>query len=573
MNIVNGADTSSPAVPTPAELIALIKRINALGNRSATISAVAKEIGVQRPTLIRWARQGRAFGPEHLSAAAELEVRLRLALAEAEASEKAKDSASARSEGEPEKAVSEAPEAATAEENVAVDSDAEWTRRQREYGGTAGAEGVGETFGRETARMALKARFERQLARLRAASPRPASAVRGLIPMPGGGGLIFDTTCTEPTVLPPRVTDRHIRGNVSVLVADPNTGKSQLFSATAMAIAYEALSPGLGQKQDGWPGAALVVSNEEDPGYVRARWRVQQQGLPPPAGHHQLVVWEKHLTLARFEDSFLIPTEDCCVFVERLADWAEQDVRFAHIAFDPLSTLFEGFRENDAAAGGDAIRFLKRIAEATFAAVDVAHHTSKATRGQETVTAYRGSTGIEAASDEMSTLIILPDDEHNALGFPPDKAGRILRLKGVRARGPFAGTHYFEREIVNVVCEDARFPGRAVAGSVAILTPVPPPPKPGVSLDDAHRWLWEANQGAGEKRLTRGQRNKGKAGAAAQIIMRKSGCDRKAAENALDDLEKQGRVKIKEVWVSRNLRTIVIPEPPQATEDENEVPF
>jgi hypothetical protein len=376
-------------------------------------------------------------------------------------------------------------------------------------------------------------------------------------------------------MLPPQVTETLVRGEVSILVGDPNVGKSQLISATAMAIAYHAVNLMLGEAGDGWLGAALFVSNEERPGYVRSRWRVLQQRVPPgDARRDKLILWDKRLVLGRFEDGLLVPTEDACEFVEQLAAEAEKGVYFAYLGFDPLSSLFAGIKENDAPQTGDAIRFLKRIAEAAYAAVESSHHTSKATRGQETATASRGSTGIEAASDMMGTLITLPDDEHKALGFPPEKAAWILRRKGVRARGARAGETYFEREVLSVVAEDERFPGQLTNGTVAILKPILLPVKAGAHLDDVQRWLWEAHQGHGKKRLTRGQRPVGKAGEAVSLVMRKGSCDRKAAEGAIDDLERLGRVRVEDVWTGRNLRSVVIPEPPAAARvAEAEGPF
>ena len=141
--------------------------------------------------------------------------------------------------------------------------------------------------------------------------------------------------------------------------------------------------------------------------------------------------------------------------------------------------------------------------------MDVVHHTGKSTRGSETVVAYRGSTGIEAATDEISTLVTLPEDEARKLGVPPGRAERTLRLKGQRARGPWGGTHYFERGILSVPAVDSRLPNQLSAGSVAILISLPPPTNPGVRLDEAHRSLREAHQRDGKKRLTRGQRGAG----------------------------------------------------------------
>ena len=449
-------------------------------------------------------------------------------------------------------------------------AEAKWEERLRQING---ATPEGANSNRDTA--LLKERVDEALRRVREATPRSSSALRGFIPMPEGGGLEFDPTCTEPMMLPPQVTEMLVRGDVTISVGPPNVGKSQLLSANALAVAHNAVTELLGEPGDGWLGPALLASNEEKPSYVRARWKelIKKLPLEKRKKRDKLILWDKRLVLGRFEDGVIIPTEECCEFVERLADWAEQGIQFAYIGFDPLSSLFAGINENDAPQTGDAIRFLKRIAEATYAAVEVSHHTSKATRKEETATASRGSTGTEAASDHMGTLTTLPANEHQTRGFPLDKLDWILRRKGVRSRGKRAGERYFEREVVTIVAEDERYPDKLCIGTVAIVTPIALPATPGLTFDNAHRWLWQAHQGHGNKRLTRGQRGAGQRGVAVEFLMEKSGSDRKAVEAMLDDLEKTGRIKLEEVWISRHLREVIIPTPPPVEADEVDAPF
>jgi hypothetical protein len=80
--------------------------------------------------------------------------------------------------------------------------------------------------------------------------------------------------------------------------------------------------------------------------------------------------------------------------------------------------------------------------------------------------------------------------------------------------------------------------------------------------------LWEANQGVGARRLTRGQRMAGPKGAAVVLVMEKGGCGRKTSEALIDELVSQGRARLEDVWISKNNRPVVIAEPPMIAEDE-----
>jgi hypothetical protein len=164
---------------------------------------------------------------------------------------------------------------------------------------------------------------------------------------------------------------------------------------------------------------------------------------------------------------------------------------------------------------------------------------------------------------------------HKALGFPLDKLDRILRRKGVRSRGKRAGERYFEREIINVVAEDERYPDKLCIGTVAIVTPIPLPATRGVNIDDVQKWLWQANQGVGARRLMRGQRMAGIAGAAVVLVMEKGGCDRRTAEALIDELVSHGRARLEDVWIKGNQRAVVVAEPPpdDVEDDETDAAF
>jgi hypothetical protein len=126
-----------------------------------------------------------------------------------------------------------------------------------------------------------------------------------------------------------------------------------------------------------------------------------------------------------------------------------------------------------------------------------------------------------------------------------------------------------------VPAEDERFPGQPAFGTVANVTPIAQPAKPGVSLFAAHRWLWEAHQAGGENRLTRGRPDgRGAAGVAATIIMAKGKCDRTTADGLINEMERLKMVKVEMKHGrgrgSNSSRLLIIPEPPQAQPQEDD---
>ena len=278
----------------------------------------------------------------------------------------------------------------------------------------------------------LRERLDEALRRLREATPRAVSALRGLIPMPEGGGLEFDPDCDEPMMLPPQVTELLVRGDVTVTVGDPNVGKSQLLSATALAIAHDAVTELLGEPGDGWLGAALVRQQRGET-LLRAS-PLAGANQEAAAGEAQETRQAHPLGEAAVRrtvrDSLLVPTEDGCEFVERLAARAEQGIHFAYIGLDPLSSLFRGINENDPPQTGDAVRFSSASPRppTPLSRRRTTPRRRRAERKPRRRPADRQ--GQRPRRDHMSTFIALPEGEHKALGFPPDKLERHLAPQG-----------------------------------------------------------------------------------------------------------------------------------------------
>jgi hypothetical protein len=388
------------------------------------------------------------------------------------------------------------------------------------------------------------ARWRVALDRLRRAVRRPNFAAGGWTEDPDDGTFEFDPAYTGPVSIKPQISDRLTRGAVSMVAAAPNIGKSTYLGAEALAVATEngAL---IGQAKLDWCGDALIVSNEESRDSVIGRWRGQMRtsGLAGKDIKHKLRVFagKNRLRIARLENGAVVPTDDGVRFVEALAARAEKDRATAFIGMDTLVSLFEGLDENSGPHMDKAIGLLADIAEAGFAAIDVMHHTGKASPG-ETTLSYRGSSAIFAAVAEMSTLVLLPPDDVKRFKLPPDRAARTLRLMGQRQRdGAIPGTWYFEREVVSLAASDPRDPRALAVKPVATLKAIPLLVAPGVDRDEALRALWDAHR-AGRELRRGGLAGKRHADHGAIVIDGALDCGVAAAETALSDLIEAGRV-------------------------------
>ena len=380
------------------------------------------------------------------------------------------------------------------------------------------------------------------LARLRAASPRPAFAVGAALDMPHGGQE-FDPAHTGPMALRPGVTDRLTRGFVASVSSAANAGKSTYLGSEAVAIACERPDV-LGLPSIDWCGNVLVVSNEEDANTLTARWKgvMKAHGLGAGDFKHKLTIWptKKRLRLGRgSRDHRVTPTPEGIGFVIWLAERAEAGEPVAMLGVDTLVSIFEGVDENSADMD-KAMTLLIQIAEAGFMAIDVMQHQGKASGTSETTLGYRGSSAIFAALAEMSTLAPLSAEEGAEFGLDAATSARTVRLRGQRQRdGRIGGEWGFVRELLSLPAEDPRAVGVLASKEVAILKPTAlVRASTGISArDDGLRTLWAVQQGGGS--VLRGQGRGGRAVAdwAHSILGRAHGWTQAQAEAALVDWE------------------------------------
>ena len=386
------------------------------------------------------------------------------------------------------------------------------------------------------------------LARLRAASPRPAFAVGAALDMPHGAQR-FDPAHTGPMALRPGVTDRLTRGFVASVSSAANAGKSTYLGTQAVAIACERPDV-LGLPSLDWCGNVLVVSNEEDANTLTSRWKgvMKAHGLTSGDFRHHLEIWptRERLRIGRGggRDRRVTPTPEGVRFVNWLAERAEEGEPVAVLGFDTLISMFEGVDENSAEMD-KAMGLLIAVAEAGFIAVDVMQHQGKATGTSETTLGYRGSSAIFAALAEMSTLAPLSAEEGAEFGLDPVLSGRTVRMRGQRQRdGRIGGEWYFLRELLSLPAEDPRAVGVLASKEVAILRPVVlSRTAVGASRDLGLRTLWGVQAGGGL--VVRGQ---GRGGIqtsdwAHNILGRAHGWTQAQSEAALVDWEREGVIE------------------------------
>ena len=417
------------------------------------------------------------------------------------------------------------------------------------------------------------------LARLRAASPRPAFAVGAALDMPHGSQR-FDPTHTGPMALRPGVTDRLTRGFVASVSSAANAGKSTYLGSEAVAIACERADV-LGLPSIDWCGNVLIVSNEEDANTLASRWKgvMKTHGLTAADFKHHLDIWptRERLRIGRGgRDRRVTPTQDGVRFVLWLAEAAERGEPVAVLGIDTLVSIFEGVDENSADMD-KAMGLLISVAEAGFIAVDVMQHQGKA-GDAETTRSYRGSSAIFAALAEMSTLAPLSVEEGAEFGLDPVRASFVVRVRGQRQRdGRIGGSWFFSREILSLSAEDPRAVGVLAVKEVAVLKPVVlMRVLAGAGRDDGWRTLWGLQQGGGL--IVRGSGRGGQVTAdwAHSILGRAHGWTRAQAEAALVEWERDGVVESRHGYDAsgkhRRLHAHVVKAPP-ATPNPTPAPY
>ena len=408
------------------------------------------------------------------------------------------------------------------------------------------------------------AEWRAALERLRTARPAPVFGTSGWLSDPDDDNmLVFDPDDVSPVPLRPEITDRHTRGEVSMLVGSPGVGKSTLGTSYAVAVAYE--NPAvIGQASVDWCGDVIIVSNEENQETIRRRIRALRHnlGLSRRDQKHRIIIWSGALALGHAVSSNgVAPTRAAVAFVNSLARRNAKS-EIALVVFDTLASVFSGVSENDAMMD-KAVGMIADIAKAGFLAADIMHHNAKAQEGKETTTSYRGSTSIAGKVREHSTIIFVPKDEWPGFGWSDAEGMRTVRIMGQKANDkPHAGAWCFRREFPNVVAYDVRNPSDPKSATIGILVPLGKPTAKRVAPQAALRALYAFHQNGGK--IVRGGVNGPVAQHHAHRILIDAGLgDRKAAEALIVELLKEKLLTAQPGWIGGHNVTFLTPSEPE----------
>lgn len=241
----------------------------------------------------------------------------------------------------------------------------------------------------------------------------------------------------DPRDLPPRrwlYRPHLIRGFVSLTVAPGGAGKTALAITEALAVATG--RPLLGVQPDE-RGIAWIWNGEDPADEMERRVHacMQYHGV-------QREELEGHLFLGSGREGDLVVAEqsrDGAVVLAPVVDALIDFVRsngVSLITIDPFVACHR-VQENDNSAIDRVVKTWARVAEATFCAVELIHHTRKSNAAEISVEDGRGAVALLAAARHARTMRGMSDKEAQALGVPTDERWAYVRLDNGKANlGP-----------------------------------------------------------------------------------------------------------------------------------------
>jgi RecA-family ATPase len=272
------------------------------------------------------------------------------------------------------------------------------------------------------------------------------------------------------------------RGEVTVLAAQPGTGKSLLGVATAAAMSCDR-PEFIGEQQFWRRGSTILISNEDDGEIVSKRrkaWAEHHKIAPGSMQYPGYVNAVEAVKIIEREDRFSpVQWTEQAKQIDQLIDLERVQGRdVALVILDTATTVFRNIEENDNGAQGDAYAKLGQWAQRQNIAILIMHHMPKATGragGGGDLGAVRGASAIGGAVRRAMTLVELSPQEKDRLRDHTEKNDWVV-LQSAKATNDRQGgaRRYFRKVGVDVPVVDEQ--GMRAYDNVGLLEYAPKGP-------------------------------------------------------------------------------------------------
>lgn len=252
------------------------------------------------------------------------------------------------------------------------------------------------------------------------------------------------------------------RGEVTVLAAQPGTGKSLLGIAAAAAMSADR-PEFIGEQQFWRRGTTILISNEDDGQIVAKRrkaWAEHHRIAPGAMQYPGYVNAVEAVKIIEREDRFSpVQWTEQAKQIDELIDRERAEGRdVALVILDTATTVFRNIEENDNGAQGDAYAKLGHWAQRQNIAILIMHHMPKATGragGGGDLGAVRGASAIGGAVRRAMTLVELTPQEKERLRDHTEKNDWVV-LQSAKATNDRQGgaRRYFRKVGVDVPVVD-----------------------------------------------------------------------------------------------------------------------